>query len=131
MKAWNILLRTIVDALLKTKCDGRFVKNKRYQETGKEYFTIVQMDAKDKGYQYFVARAAFDALLYLLSPPSAPKTHAQQEKGPCLPNDLCLSYHQPTQPFFQFPIMTKAQVFLAHNCPKIRENLFHKSWKFT
>ena len=37
-------------ALLKTKCNGRFVKNKRYQETGKEYFTIVQMIVKDEGY---------------------------------------------------------------------------------
>ena len=43
-------LRTTVAALLKTKCNGRFVKNKRYQETGKEYFTIVQMIVKDEGY---------------------------------------------------------------------------------
>ena len=61
MKAWNIPLRTIVDALLKIKCDGRFVKNKRYQETGKEYFTIAQMIVKDEGYKYFASRAAFDA----------------------------------------------------------------------
>ena len=46
----EILLRTIVAALLKTKCNGRFVKNKRYQETGEEYFTIVQMIVKDEGY---------------------------------------------------------------------------------
>ena len=46
----EILLRTIVAALLKTKCNGHFVKNKRYQETGKEYFTIVQMIVKDDGY---------------------------------------------------------------------------------
>ena len=46
----EILLRTIVAALLKTKCNGHFVKNKRYQETGKEYFTIVQMIVKDEGY---------------------------------------------------------------------------------
>ena len=31
----EILLRTIVAALLKTKCNGRFVKNKRYQETAR------------------------------------------------------------------------------------------------
>ena len=87
------------------------------------------MDAKDEGYQYFVARATFDALLYLLSPPSAPKTHTHthQQKGPCLPNDLCLSYLQPTPPFFPIPITMKVQVFLSHDCPKIRENLFHKS----
>ena len=46
----EILLRTIVTALLKTKYNGRFVQNKRYQETGKEYFTIVQMIVKDDGY---------------------------------------------------------------------------------
>ena len=45
-----ILLRTIVAAFFKTKCNGRFGKNKRYQETGKEYFTIVQMTVKDEGY---------------------------------------------------------------------------------
>ena len=46
----EILLGTIVAALLKTKYNGRFVQNKRYQETGKEYFTIVQMIVKDDGY---------------------------------------------------------------------------------
>ena len=39
--------------LLKIKYNGRFVKNKRYQETGKEYFTIVQMIVKDEGYVIF------------------------------------------------------------------------------
>ena len=43
-------LRTIMAALFITKCNGRFVKNKRYQETGKEYFTIVEMIVKDEGY---------------------------------------------------------------------------------
>ena len=46
----EILLRTIVAALFKIKCSGHFVKNKRYQETGKEYFIIVQMMVKDEGY---------------------------------------------------------------------------------
>ena len=46
----EIILRTIVAAFSKTKYNGRFVKNKRYQETGKEYFTIVQMIVKDDGY---------------------------------------------------------------------------------
>ena len=48
-------------ALLKIKYNDRFVKNKRNQETGKEYFTIVQMIVKDEGYQYFAARGIFDA----------------------------------------------------------------------
>ena len=33
--------------------------------------------------------------------------------------------------FFPILITTNAQVFLSHNCPKIRGNLFHKSWKLT
>ena len=66
----EILLRTIVAALLRTKCNGGFVKNKRYQETGKEYFTIVQIIVKD-----FAARATFDALSCPTSPPSPPQTH--------------------------------------------------------
>ena len=44
----KILLRTIEAALLITKCNDRFVKNKRYQETGKEYFTIVEMIVKEQ-----------------------------------------------------------------------------------
>ena len=49
---WRLLivLRTIVAALLKTKYNSRFVKNRRYQETGKEYFTMVQMIVKDEVY---------------------------------------------------------------------------------
>ena len=46
---FEILLRTIVAALFKIKCSGHFVNNKRYQETGKEYFIIVQMMVKDEG----------------------------------------------------------------------------------
>ena len=99
----EILLRTIVAALLKTKCIGHFVKNKRYQETGKEYFTIVQMIVKDEGSYNFAARATFDAWLCPPSPPSAPQTHIHQQKGHCLPDDLCPSYLQPTQSSFQFP----------------------------
>ena len=33
--------------------------------------------------------------------------------------------------FFPISIMTNAQVFLSHNCPKMKENLFQKSLKFT
>ena len=39
----------------------RALKNKRYQETGKEYFTTVQMIVKDEGYKYLSAKATFDA----------------------------------------------------------------------
>ena len=55
IRGLEILLRTIVAALLNTKCNDRFIKNKRYQETSKEYFTIVQMIMKDEGYKYFAA----------------------------------------------------------------------------
>ena len=112
-------LRTIMAALFITKCNGRFVKNKRYQETGKEYFTIVEMIVKE---QYLIPDYAKP------SPPSTPQTHTHQQKGHCLPNDLCPSHLQPTQVFFPIPITTNAKVFLSHNCPKIkRKNLFHKS----
>ena len=43
----EILLRTILAALLKTKCNDRLVKNKIYKETGKECSTIAQMIVKD------------------------------------------------------------------------------------
>ena len=32
-----------------------------------------------------------------------PHKHTHQQKGDSLPNDLCPSHLQPTQPFFQFP----------------------------
>ena len=44
----EIRLRKILATLLKANCRGHFVKNKRYQETGKEYFTIVQMIVKEE-----------------------------------------------------------------------------------
>ena len=91
------------DCLLKTKYIGRFVKNKRYQETGKEYFTIVQMIVKDEGYKYFAARATCDAWSCSPSPLSAPQTHTHQQKGHCLPDDLYSSHLQSTQSYFQFP----------------------------
>ena len=98
----EILLRTIVAALLKTKCNGRFVMNKRYQKAGKEYFRRGQMIVKDEGYKYFPARATFDAWSCPPSPPSVPQTrHTHQQKGHFLPDDP--SHLQPTQPYFQFP----------------------------
>ena len=100
----EILLRTIVAALLKTKCNGRFVKNKRYPETGKEYFRIVWMIVKDEDYIYFAARATFDARSCPPSPSSAPQIrHTNQQEGHCLSDDLCPSHLLPTQPYFQFP----------------------------
>ena len=33
--------------------------------------------------------------------------------------------------FFLIPITTNTQVLLSHNYQKIKENLFHNSWKFT
>ena len=43
----EILLRTILAALLKTKCNDRLVENKIYKEVGKECSTIAQMIVKD------------------------------------------------------------------------------------
>ena len=90
----------IVAALLITKCNGRFVQNKRCQETGKEYFTIVEMNVKE---QYLMPDYAKP------SPPSAPQTHTYQQKGHCLPNDLCPSHTA----FFRFP--SQINVFFFTN----------------
>ena len=43
----EILLRTILAALLKIKCNDRLIKNKIYEEMGKECSTIAQMIVKD------------------------------------------------------------------------------------
>ena len=94
----KILLRMIVAALLMTKCNGRFVQNKRCQETGKEYFTIVEMNVKE---QYLMPDYAKP------SPPSAPQTHTYQQKGHCLPNDLCPSHTA----FFRFPSQIKENIY--------------------
>ena len=56
-------------------------KNKRYQETGMEYFTKVQMIVKDEGYKYFAGRAT--CIWCLIMPTqlhSAPQTHAHTNK---------------------------------------------------
>ena len=85
-------------ALLETKCNGQFVKNKRYQEMGMEYFTIVQMIMKDEGYRYFAARATFDTWLCPPSPSSAPHTHTNKKDTVYL-----MTSARPTQAFSQFP----------------------------
>ena len=112
----EILLRTIVAALLKTKCNGRYVKNKGYQETGKEYFAIVHMIEKDEGYKYFAAWATFDARSCRPSPPSA---HIHT-KWHCLPTKRTLPawWPLPIPPpahttLFPISITTNAQVFLS------------------
>ena len=110
----EILLRTIVAALLNTKCNDRFIKNKRYQETSKEYFTIVQMIMKDEGYKYFAAWATFDAWSCPPSPPSAPQTHTRTNKKDTV--CLMISAHPTSSPhkfFFQFP-SRRMQKFSYH-----------------
>ena len=66
------------------------------------------------------------------------QTHTHQQKGPCLPHDLCPSYLQPTQPFFSIAITAKTPFlnlfylffyFFITQLPKIRENLFQEPWK--
>ena len=43
----QILLRKILAASLKTKCNDRLVENKIYKKAGKEFSTIAQMIVKD------------------------------------------------------------------------------------
>ena len=113
--------------MLETRYNGRFVKNKRYQETGKEYFTMVQMIVKDEGYWYFAASAVFDA--WLSTQPTLHPTNANKNDIVCLMTPAHPTFTLTT--FFPILITTNAQVFLSHNCLKMRENLFHRSWKFT
>ena len=101
----KILLRTIEAALLITKCNDRFVKNKRYQETGKEYFTIVEMIVKE---QYLIPDYAKP------SPPSTPQTHTHTNKKDTV--CLMISAHPTSSPhkfFFQFP-SRRMQKFSYH-----------------
>ena len=78
MKAWNSI-RNDCGRFVKNQMQ-RPLKNKRYQETGKEYFTTVQMIVKDEGYKYFAAKTTFDAWSCPPSPPSAPQTHTRTNK---------------------------------------------------
>ena len=54
-------------------------------------------------------------------------THTNKKDTVCLwwplPNDLCPSYRQTTQPLCQFSSRLTHKFSLSHNCPKIRENL--------
>ena len=56
------------------------------------------------------------------SPASTPQTHTRQQKRLSLLNDFCPSPPPAHTNFFPIPITTNAQVFLSHNCPKIKEN---------
>ena len=127
----EILLRTIVAALLKTKCNGQLKTNHIKK---REYFTTMQMIVKDEDYKYFAAKATFDAWSCPPSPPSTPQTHTHTHT----PTKRTLSAWWPLPiptpahtTLFPIPITTNAQVFLSHNCLKRKETLFHKSWNFT
>ena len=131
---WRLLivLRTIVAALLKTKYNSRFVKNRSIKKRERNISQWCKWSWKMR----------FTNILLLeqhLMPDYAHPAHPQplkhtdthQQKGHCLPNDLCPSYLKPHTTFFPILITRKEQVFLSHNSSKIRENLFSKSWKFT
>ena len=113
MKAWNIPLRKIVDALLKTRYNGRFVKNKRYKETGKENFTIAQMIVKDDGYKHFASRATTDAWSCPPSPLSAPQTPTYTKHSTSSPLNLISSSHH-----------DKCTSFLITQLPKKKRKFF-------
>ena len=107
----EIRLRKILATLLKAKCRGHFVKNKRYQETGEEYFTIVQMIVKEEVTNILLLEQhLMPDYAHPAYPPPHKHTHTQththahtNKKRHWLPNDLSPSHLQPTQPFFQFP----------------------------
>ena len=53
-------------------------------------------------------------------------THTHHQKGHCLPNDLCPSHLQSTQPFFQFP-SRRMHKFPYHTTAKKLKKIYSKS----
>ena len=108
----KILLRTIVTALLITKCNGRFVKkknnNKKISRNGQGIFHNSGNDRK---------RATFDAWLCQTQPTLRPinthtHTHTNKKDTVC----LMISAHPTSSPhkfFFQFP-SRRMQKFSYH-----------------
>ena len=116
----KILLRTIVTALLITKCNGRFVKKKkkkkRYQETGKEYFTIVEMIVKE---QYLIPDYAKP------SPPSTPQTHTHTPTKRTLSAWWSLPIPPPAHTsFFSNSHHDECKSFLITQLPKNKKKKF-------
>ena len=120
MKAWNSFKKNC-GSFVKTQIKWPLCQKQKISRNGKGIFHNSANDRERWGLLIFCPP----------SPPSAPQTYTHQQKGHCLPNDLCPSYLQPYTTLFPILITTNAQVFLSHNCPKVRENSFHKSWKFT
>ena len=112
----KILLRTIVTALLITKCNGRFVKkknnNKKISRNGQGIFHNSGNDRK---------RAIFDTWLCQTQPTLHPTnththTHTNKKDTVC----LMISAHPTSSPhkfFFQFP-SRRMQSFLITQLPK-------------
>ena len=118
--------------MLKAKCRGHFVKNKRYQEMGKEYFTIVQMIVKEEVTNILLLEQdLMPDYAHPAHPPPYKHTHTHTHTHTLTKKDTdyLMTSIQPTQPFFPIPITMNAQVFLSHSCPKIKEILFQSSHK--
>ena len=106
MKAWNSI---------KNDC-GRFVKNQmqrplclkqRISRNGQGIFRNSTHDRERWGLQILCCLSNIWCQIMPTQPNLRP-THTQsdtvcQQKGHCLPDDLCPSHLQPTQPYFQFP----------------------------
>ena len=94
----------------------RLLKNKRYQETGKEYFTTVQMIVKDEGYKYFAAKATLMPDHAHPAHPPPPHLHTHQKDTVCLMN----SAHPTSSPhnLISNSYHDKCTSFLSHNCLK-------------
>ena len=91
----EILLRTIVAAVLKTKDIKKRARNISQLCKWTRNMRVTNVLLLE---QHLMPYYTYSAHL-----PPQKHTHTHQQNGPCLPNDLCLSYLQPTPPFFQFP----------------------------
>ena len=100
------------------------LKNKRYQETGKEYFTTVRMIVKDEGYKYFAAKATLmpDHAHPAHPPPPPPPLHTHQKDTECLMN----SAHPTSSPhnLISNSYHDKCASFLITQLPKKEEKIY-------
>ena len=119
----EILLRTIVAALLKIKYNGRFVKNKLISRNLQGIFHKTRVTDILLLEQHLMPDYAYPAH-------PLPHKHTQTNKK----DSVCLmtSAHPTSSPLNLFPIpITTNASFLITQLPKIKQNLFYKSWKFT
>ena len=127
IKTWNSI---------KNDC-GRFVKNQIQwalylkQKISRNGQGIFHNGANDRERSLLLEQHLMPDYPHPAHPPPHKHTRARANKM----DTVCLmtSDYPTSSPhnLFPIPITTNVQVFLSHNCPIIKGNLFQKSWKFT